>query len=121
MTRSTDVAMRKNVGLHRTLRNVFSFLLFATPGLAQRSLGMNQDLRCNTLEIKPSTQAKYFGAHPDDLERAKCMLDFYALRLHLSDLRPYRIGLIRWVINHYPGISLENYLDQGLDVGTEPT
>jgi hypothetical protein len=105
--------MRKNKGLHRALTNIFSFLLFATPGLAQGNL------RCAALEIKPSTQAKYFAAHPDDLERAKCMLDFYARRLPLSDLRPYRIALIRWVITHYPGISPENYLPQGLDVGTE--
>ncbi|HTF62157.1 MAG TPA: hypothetical protein VK638_05530 [Edaphobacter sp.] len=105
--------MRKNKGLHRALTNVFSFLLFATPGLAQGNL------RCAALEIKPSTQAKYFAAHPDDLERAKCMLDFYARRLLLSDLRTYRIALIRWVITHDPGINLENYLDQGLDVGTE--
>jgi len=92
---------------------MLSFLLFATPGLAQGNP------RCTALEIKPSTQAKYFAAHPDDLERAKCMLDFYARRLPLSDLRPYRIALIRWVITHYPGISPESYLPQGLDVGTE--
>jgi hypothetical protein len=116
MTRSTDVAMRKNIGLHRTLTNMFSFLLFATPGLAQGNLAVP---RCTALEIEPSTQAKYFAAHPDDLERAKCMLDFYARRLPLSDLRPYRIALILWVITHYPGISPENYLPQGLDVGTE--
>ncbi|HTF72246.1 MAG TPA: glycoside hydrolase domain-containing protein [Edaphobacter sp.] len=111
--------MRKNIGLHRTLRNMFSFLLFATPGLAQGNQVAPGNPRCTALEIKPSTQAKYFAAHPDDLERAKCMLDFYARRLPLSDLRPYRIALIRWVITHYPDINLENYLDQGLDVGTE--
>src|SRR5258708_33553279 len=116
MTRSTDVAMRKHIGLHRTLTNMFSFLLLAPPGLAQGNLVVP---RCTGLEIEPSTQAKYFAAHPDDLERAKCMLDFYARRLPLSDLRPYRIALIRWVITHYPGISPENYLPQGLDVGTE--
>jgi hypothetical protein len=98
---------------------MFSFLLFATPGLAQGNLVVPGNPRCTALEIKPSTQAKYFAAHPDDLERAKCMLDFYARRLPLSDLRPYRIALIRWVITHYPGISPENYLPQGLDVGTE--
>jgi hypothetical protein len=100
---------------------MFSFLLFATPGLAQGNQVAPGNPRCTALVIKPSTQAKYFAAHPDDLERAKCMLDFYARRLPLSDLRPYRLALIRWVITHYPDINLENYLDQGLDVSTEPT
>jgi hypothetical protein len=115
-----DAAMSRF--MHTTLTSLFLFLLFARPGIAQGNLGPPQGgLSCPSLEIKPATQAKYFGDHPDDVERAKCMLDFYARRLPLRDLRPYRIALIRWVITQYPGISLENHLDQGLDVGTEVT
>ena len=104
--------------VHRTLASFVLFLLFARPGIAQGNLN-SPEFRCSALEIKPATQARYFAHHPEDVERAKCMLDFYARRLILSDLRPYRIALIRWVVTHYPGISL--YLPQGLDVGTEAT
>jgi len=89
-----------------------SLLLFARPGFTQGNP------RCSALELEPSTQTKFLSAHPNDLERIKCMLDFYARRLNWPDLRPYRMSLIRWVIAHHPDIR-EGYLDQGLDVSTE--
>lgn len=106
--------MGQKKALLRAFTLIVMLLLSARAGFAQGNLRFP----CPALEIEPPTQAKYFAAHPNDLERIKCMLDFYARRL-LPDLRPYRMALIRLVIAHHPDISLENHLDQGLDVGTE--
>jgi hypothetical protein len=100
-------------GLHRAFTIIVSLLLLVRAGFAQGNP------RCSALEIEPSTLTKYFSAHPNDLERIKCMLNFYVRRIIVPDLRPYRMAFIGWVIAHHPDISPEGYLDQGLDVSTE--
>lgn len=107
--------MGQKKGVRACLRIVSFLLLLARAGSAQGNL----TYPCSAPEIAPSEQAKYLAVHPNDLERIKCMLDFYARRLQQPDLGPYRMALIRWVIAHHPDISLEGHLDQGLDVGTE--
>jgi hypothetical protein len=62
---------------------------------------------------------KYLQEHPQDTERAACLLDFYVQRLKAPDLRLRRLQLIRWVIENHPDIRLDAHLQNGLHLSTE--
>jgi len=65
-----------------------------------------------------NTQETYFHDHPQDTERAACLLDYYARLVPRPELQAPRMWLIRWVIENHPEIRLDGHLEQGLSVST---
>jgi hypothetical protein len=61
----------------------------------------------------------YLRANPQDVERAACLLDYYAQRLPWANLYQRRLALIRWVIENHPGIRLSSHLSNDLHISTQ--
>jgi hypothetical protein len=91
------------------------FFFFVASADAMNVVGLPD--HCTGEEVK--TQEAYFQAHPNDVDLAGCLLNFYARRLPWPELHDSRLWLIDWVIKNHPDFRLETpYLPQDLTIST---